>query len=286
MNMIFRRILLILSVLIFSCTERIDINTDDAAPRLSVFGYVTNKQQQHYIKITYSAGYFSKEAPVGISNAIVSISDGESIVYLTEVPDSAGVYRTSEDFYGIEGRNYTLDISLDFNKDGIYEKYQATEYMPYKTVVDSVVLKESVMLWAPNLLLYGKVPETQKNYLALYLKKNTEEQKIFDYFIILSDSYFEGHIIDGYEFPCFVRDGIIKGDTITFKVCSFSREFTNFISHARDEVGGSNPIFGGPPVDVETNIRALDKNNEIKTAGFFGVFPWDENFTIAEQDFK
>ena len=276
----------ILCLLLLSCTERIYINTSDAAPRLSVFGYITNKQGHHYIKITYSAGYFSSEAPVGISNATVSISDGENIFYLTEVPDSAGVYRTSEDFVGIEGKIYTLDISLDFDKDGYDEQYQAIGYMPYMTVVDSVVLSPSILPMVPNLLLYGKVPEIQSNHLALYLKKNSEEQNIFNYFIILTDSYFEGYDIDGYEFPCFVRDGIETGDTITFKVCSFSREFNRFISNARSEVGGSNPIFGGPPVDVETNIRPLDKNSEIKTAGFFGAFPWDEKYTIAEQDFK
>ena len=284
-NLIFCKSL-ILCLLIISCTERIDINTSDATPRLSVFGYITNKQEAHQIKITYSAGYFSSEAPIGISNALVSISDGENRFYLTEVPDSAGLYRTSDDFFGIEGKTYTLDISLDFDKDGQNEQYQATDYMPFMTVVDSVVLRPSLMPRVPNLLLYGLVPEIQKNYLALYLKKNSDEQMIFNYFIILTDSYFEGYIIDGYEFPCFVRDGIETGDTITFKVSSFSRQFTDFISSARSEVGGSNPIFGGPPVDVETNIRPLDKNSEVKTAGYFGAFPWDEKFTIAERDFK
>ena len=277
---------LLLSLLIISCTERIEINTSEATPRLSVFGYITNYQGYHYIKITYTAGYFTSDAPEGISNALVSISDGENRFYLTEVPDSVGVYRTSEDFFGIQGKTYTLDISLDFDKDGQNEEYQAIGYMPYITVVDSVVLSPSLMPMLPNLLLYGLVPDIQSNHLALYLKKNSDKQTIFDYFIILTDSYFEGYIINGYEFPCFVRDGIEKGDTITFKVSSFSREFTHFISNARSEVGGSNPIFGGPPVDVETNIRPLDKNSEIKTAGFFGAFPWDEKYTIAERDFK
>ena len=273
-------------ILLFSCTERIDINTNDAAPRLSVFGYVTNLQGVHTVKITYTAGYFTSEAPIGISNAIVSLFDGTNRYFLTENPDTAGVYCTDPLFSGKEGKTYTLDISLDFNKDGIDEHYRATAYMPYATRVDSVELQPSLMPSVPNLLLYGKVPDTQKNYLALYLQKNSEITNIFGYFLILTDSYFEGYDIDGYEFPCFIRGGIEIGDTITFKVKSFSEEFANFISHAKSEVGGSNPIFGGPPADVGTNIFALDKNNETPIVGFFGAFPQDEKYTISEQDFS
>ncbi|MCL2074356.1 MAG: DUF4249 domain-containing protein [Marinilabiliaceae bacterium] len=276
-------------ILLISCTERIDINTRNAAPRLSVFGYLTNQPGVHTIKITYTAGYFTTEAPIGISNAIVSIFDGDNHYILAENPDTAGVYYTDSLFFAIEGKTYTLDISLDFNRDGTNEQYRATALMPFATRVDSVILSPSQFLPDhPNLLLYGMVPQIQKNYLALYLQKNSEESTIFDYFLILTDSYFESGdsgIINGYEFPCFIRDGIQKGDTISFTVKSFSEDFSTFISHARSEVGGSNPIFGGPPADVRTNIFAIDNNNTTPIVGYFGAFPQDGKSTISDQDF-
>ena len=280
------RLLTIFFILFFSCTERIDINTNDAAIRLSIFGYITNQQGVHNIKITYTAGYFTTEAPIGITNATVSLFDGTNRYFLTENPDTAGVYCTDPLFYAKEGNTYTLDIYLDFNRDGINEHYRAVAYTPYATRVDSVVLSPSIIPSVPNLLLYGKVPDIQTNYLGLYVQKNSEISNIFGYFLIITDSYFEGYDIDGYEFPCFVGDGIEKGDTITFKVKSFTQEFDRFLSHAKSEVGGSNPIFGGPPADVGTNIYALDKNNDTQIVGFFAAFPEDEKYTIAERDFK
>ena len=277
---------LLLCFLAFSCTERIDIKTDDAAPCLSVFGYITNKINHHFIKITYTAGYFTTEPPKGISNATVTISDGTNVCILTESVDSAGVYVTPPTFYAVEGKTYTLDISLDFDNDGVNEQYRATAYMPYATRVDTVILSPSKIPSTPNLLLFGKVPDIQENNLALYINKNSEKRNIFGYFLILTDSYFEGYDIDGYEFPCVVRDGIKTGDTIIFRVNSFSHDFSHFISHAKSEVGGSNPIFGGPPADVGTNIYALDKNNTVKIVGFFGAFPWDEKYTISDSDYQ
>ena len=276
----------VFTLLLFSCTERIDIATKNAAPRLSVFGYITDKAESHSIKITYTAGFFSTEPPQGISNATVTISDGTNEYILTERKDSlTGLYQTGSDFRGIANTTYTLNISLDFDKDGIDEKYQATAYMPFPTRVDSVVIEPSEIPWLPNLLLYGKIPETQDNFLAISLRKNSQKLNILD-LMILPDSYFEGYDIDGYEFPCFVRDGIELGDTVIFRVNSLSQEFAEFISHANTEVGGSNPIFGGPPADVFTNIRALDNNNKTEIAGFFGAFGWDEKYTFSEENFK
>ena len=273
-------------LLLFSCTERIDIATKNAAPRLSVFGYITDKVGNHSIKITYTAGFFSTEPPQGISNATVTISDGERDYILTESRDSlAGVYYTTSNFRGNANTTYTLNISLDFDKDGIDEKYQATAYMPFPTRADSIVLAPSKIPRLPNLLLYGKVPEIQENFLAISLRKNSQKLNILD-LMILPDSYFEGYDIDGYEFPCLVRDGIELGDTIIFRVNSLSQEFAEFLSHANTEIGGSNPIFGGPPADVFTNIRALDNNNKTEIAGFFGAFGWDEKFTFSKVDYK
>ncbi|MDR2927256.1 MAG: DUF4249 domain-containing protein [Cytophagaceae bacterium] len=276
---------LLLLITLVSCTERIEINTSDAAPRLSVFGYITNRVATHTITITRTAGYFSTQPPEGINNAAVTLSDGNITHLLARKPDAAGVYCTAPNFYGTENTTYTLNITLDFDNDGTPEQYTAQAHMPGATRVDSIKLQPSVMPRIPNLLLYGEVPDYQKNCLAVYLSKNNEHENIFEYLLILTDSYFNGHIINGYAFPCFVDEGVKKSDTILFRVNSFSSDFAAFISNARGETGGSNPIFDGPPVDVQTNITAVDKNNTTGIAGYFGAFAWDEKITVSDRDF-
>lgn len=273
-------------LLFFGCTARIDIKTDDAKPGLAVFGYLTNDTMQHAIKITRTTGYFSTDPSPIVSSAKVSITDGEKVFVLSESFDTPGVYLTASDVYGEEGKTYTLNLELDFDNDGIDELYQAKATMPYATRVDSIVLADSKMPFLPDLLLYGKVPDNQKNYLAVYLIKNNEPKIIFDYLMILPDGYFIGHDIQGYEFPCFVNEGVGLGDTITFRVSSFSNDFSSFISHARSESGAKNPIFSGPPANVRTNITALDPTNEVVIQGYFGAFPSSEKSTISEKKYN
>ncbi len=269
-----------------SCTERIDIKTKDASPALSIFGYITDKPEQHAIKITRTSGYFSTEPPTPISNATVTISDEKDIIRLTENPDTPGVYLTNPHIRAEEGHQYTLDVWLDFNEDGINEHYQAKSgAMPYSTRIDSIVLSPSSLPFIPNLLLYGKVPDNQKNNLAVYLIKNSEPINIFSYFLILPDGYFMGHDIQGYEFPCMVTDGVQLGDTIRFRVNSFTSDFSNFLSHARSESGAKNPIFSGPPSNVASNIVATDPNNDVEIVGYFSAFPQSESSTISDREY-
>ena len=274
---------LLLVSLFYSCTERVEIKTRTGESKLAIFGYITNENTQHYIKITRSDTYFSTDAPQGISNATVTIDDGDTVFILTESPETPGLYQT-EEMRGEEGKTYTLNISLDFDNDGVEEQYRATTSMPYATRIDSVVLAPSVS-FIPQLLLYGLIPNNQRNELALYVTKNKSAETIFDYFMIISDLYFEGYEIDGYELPFVVEDGIAEGDTILFRVSSFSGDFADFISQARSEASGRNPIFSGPPADVKSNVEALDDENTVGIVGAFGVFSLDEKSTISERNF-
>lgn len=279
-------LVLLLSSVLFSCTERIEIKTKAGDTKLSIFGYITNDTTQHSVKITRSAPYFSTDTQQTISNAIVTISDGDIVFSLTESTENPGLYLTEENVYATEGKTYTLDILLDFNDDGRNEHYRAVSTMPYATQVDSIVLRPSKELsFLPELLLYGRLPENQTNRLALYVTKNKFPETIFDYFMIIPDWYFKGYEIDGYELPFMVEDGILAGDTILFRVSSFGRDFSSFISQARSEAGGKNPIFSGPPADVKTNITALDPENKTGIVGTFGAFPISETYTISDKDY-
>lgn len=281
-----KKIIFLFPILCFcySCTDRITIDTKDAEARLSVFGYLTPDKMRHSIKITRTAGYFSSNQPEGISDAIVTISDGTNIFPLFELPDSAGLYLT--DFiWGIEGKTYTLNISLDFDNDGILENFQATSTMPYSTHIDSILITSIPPLPFPYLLLYGTIPLFQQNMMGLYVYKNRDIVSILNYFMIIPDYYFkpgENGEIDGVEFPFFHEKGVLENDTIFFLVRSFESNFSTFLSQAYS-AGASNPIFGGPSADVITNIVALD--SEIQTVGFFSTFSQSVKSVIADKDY-
>ena len=99
-----------LSLLNFSCVERIEIRLDDSYTKLVVDGGITTDTMAHTILLSESVGYYYNQPAPSVSGAIVQISDGTDIFTLEE--ETPGVYRTDPSFFGVAGKTYTLDIKL------------------------------------------------------------------------------------------------------------------------------------------------------------------------------
>lgn len=272
-----KKYILFLTVIFTSCTARIDIKTDDAEPRLIIYGTVTDETTQHYIKITKSTGYFSDEEPPSIDNATVTISHNDEVFTLQYQADfENGSYVSDTAFAGIYGDTYTLDVYLDYDNDGINEHYQAVSRMPKGPRVDSIYLSDYVIDRFPVLLLFGEVFNNTENNLCIYTAKNNEEEGLFDYFMIVSSDMI---VLVGnrYPLPFFVKGGIHIGDTVNFRVDNLSNEYAVFLYQAKEEMSVKTPFFSSPPAEVITNIRCLNAN--IKVSGFFAAYDKGEDMT-------
>jgi hypothetical protein len=262
-----------------ACTERMDIDVNDAPLQLAIYGAITTDTTQHEISVRRSSNYFSNTAPEGISGATVTVSDGDEIFPLTESPYEKGVYLTAPDVFGVEGKTYTLNVAVEFN--GATDEYEATSFLPYSIRVDSVVFRQSGL--AANIvdvLLYGKFPESSNNYLNVLAYKNDNiplNDRLSDFNIIVSENAdtreINGavcmHIRSEYDED---RAFIEPGDLVTVQVCSITKEYADYVQDAQSELRGSIPIFSGPPANVRTNIRARDVSNTTPVCGFFTAY--------------
>lgn len=265
---------------LFACTHRIDITTEDAPERLVIYGFITNDMTQHSIRITRSSGYFATHKPEGIRDAIVSIRTDKNTLYLIENPNEPGLYQTEGKLAGIEGETYTLYVAVDFDQDGDLEEFEASSYMPFAATVDSIGFRESsVFDHTIEVLLYGRIPELTDgdNYFSFHLSRNdTIVNDSLQGFFILSDEYLEKSEFNGLS--CFYmdqeeEDGLLTpGDSVLLRVDVMTKEYATFLDNAREEWEGTNPIFGGPPANVETNIRSLHNPNNIPVSGFFSAY--------------
>jgi len=296
-----KKYLFLLIIIFTSCVARIDINTDDAEPRLIIFGTISDNLQRHAIHITRSAGYFSNEEPPAITNAIVTISTEnetftlkeQSYIYVKDNGDTVimkweGLYETDSVFAGESGKTYTLDVWLDFDNDGVMEHYQAVSTMPKGPRVDSIYLSDIVIEQFPVLFLFGEVfinAENENNF-CIYTCKNENRlrQGLFDYFMIFTPDMIvmQGGI---YPLPIFTGgNSIYIGDTIHFRVDNLSRDYAVFLSQAKNEMSVPMPFFSSPPAEVITNIHCLNAN--IKVSGFFAAYDRGEDMiTISTINF-
>ena len=278
----------VLQFFLFSCMERIDINTEASPPRLVIYGYITTDTTRHAIRISRSSGFFVKTKPEGISKATVSISCDDSVIKLNESPEEPGLYLTSPDVFGIQGKTYTLHASLDFNGDGKVEEYEAVSYLPFSATLDSAAVTASnIMDDFLQVLIWGSIPEeSSKNFSFHLFRNNIVMNDSLRGFLVYQDDYMVTKQFAAlpifYLNPERERWKIEKGDTITVQVESLTAEYAIFIQNAQQEMWGPIPLFGGPPANVETNIRCLSTESKIEISGFFTAYSKHKVNTVYE----
>lgn len=273
-------LLILISILAVSCTERIDIQLDNSYTRLVVDGSISTDTMAHTIILkTTSSYYFDQPSPM-VTGAQVSISDGKHIFNLTE--DSAGVYHTDASVYGVGGQTYTLNIKLA-NAIGGFTDYAASSTLYPIGPLDSVNLLFHPE-WAKNgiweVKCYVQEPPTIDFYRFLILKNQKILTDTIDEWFVTDDKFFNGNYTNGatvaYLQQGSMEEGLSKGDTVTVEVNSIGKDYANFLFEAQAELRGSNPLFSGPPANVKGNIS----NGAI---GFFAAYSATRSFTITPE---
>ncbi|MDR1887270.1 MAG: DUF4249 domain-containing protein [Prevotellaceae bacterium] len=267
-------ILLFAVSLLASCVEPFDIRTDDSPPAIVIYGYLTDEPAYHTVRISRSSPYFDTAANVGISDAEVKItsSNGEVIDFV-EVAAVPGTYRTTDRTAGTPGATYLLSVEVDFDNDGVREKYTASSMMQSAVKVDSIEVKHMKIMGNKFYVLYLYAQDTpaEDYYLGHYRINDTVVLSNISRLSPMSDAAFNGQYINGLMIRRFwdasERENVDEndeqeyrrvytspGDTITFSLSRIEKGYHDFISQCQQEMTGENPFFGGPASNIVTNI--------------------------------
>jgi hypothetical protein len=273
-------ILSLLSLLAFSCTEKIDIQLDDSYVRLVVDGAITTDTMAHTVVLKTTSSYYYNQPTPMVSGAQLSITDGTRTFNLKE--DSEGVYRTDPSVYGIGGQTYTLHIKLASAIGGNTDYSAVSTLNPIKSL-DSVSLLfhpewSRKGIW--EVKCYVQEPPTVDFYRFLILKNRRLLTDTLNEWFVTDDKFFNGSYTNGatvaYLQQGSAKEGLNKGDTVTVEVNSIGKEYANFLWEAQAEMRGSNPLFSGPPANVKGNIN----NGAI---GFFAAYSATRSFAITPE---
>ena len=130
-------ILAFLAISLASCTERIEIELDSTYTRLVVEGHITNDTTTHWVRLTQSKDYYISNSVAAARNATVTLDDGFETITLHENKQLPGYYATPEDYYGVPGRVYSLDIHLE-EEVGEIKDYSANCELRPVAEIDSI----------------------------------------------------------------------------------------------------------------------------------------------------
>lgn len=268
-------------IALFSCTERVDFELDEAGEaQLVVFGEITSDTMAHAVALSKSAPYFYNQPPEMVSNATLTLFDGVETIVLSEDPEHPGVYLTPDDYAGVVGRSYRLNIShVDINENGQMESYEAkTEMRPTAAVHGvAVVYNASWDGWEVGVFSQDP-PETEDYYLFKVYRNGVLYTDSIHNYRVVDDRFFNGNEITGAFVQYFDEEKeelVEEGDTITLEMAGITKAYYDFIVGVNLETGPKIPLFSGPPANIKGNIS----NGAL---GFFAVMEVDRGSTIYD----
>ncbi|MEI7675220.1 MAG: DUF4249 family protein [Bacteroidales bacterium] len=274
--------LLIFSLLLASCTQEIQINLDKSTPELVVEGVITSEAKVDTIYLKKTGDYFMNQPVEMVSGAVVTLSDGTNTLTLSEDSRHKGQYFTPSVYAGVAGRTYTLFISqVDVDNDGVKESYTSSCSMQFLAPVDSIsVVKKEMFrgnIWEIRLSMQD-IPKVRNFYLSrIYINRSCKTDSI-DEWGISNDEFFDGKYLNN-ETIMFLTsrkpdEKLVDGDTVGLEVCAITEDYMNYIYEVTAEFRGRNPLFGGQPANIRTNVkRTFPVTNEIKGArGYFAAY--------------
>lgn len=271
--------ILILSLVvfgIFSCTEKIDIQLDEADAKLAVESYIYAENDSGFVRLTETAGYFSNKPAERISDAMVTIEINGRLYVLPESETEKGYYQTPPDFNVELGDSLFLNIGLQQEIAG-ETHYEASTYMPtISDQIDSikVIYREDFDFWI--LQLYALDPPGPNYYMFNVLRNDTLITDSISETFVTDDRLVDDMYINGAYVNFLPGSDLAPGDKVTLVTSSITADYYGFILELQTEIGYKDPLFSGPPANVSTNL-----NNG--AVGYFSAYPSAyTDYTIPE----
>jgi hypothetical protein len=229
-----------------SCEKVLDVDLNEADPKVVIEGLITDKPGPYLVKVSMSADYYNNQPPPAVTNAVVVISDNTGIIdTLTQV--SPGVYRTNATT-GVKLRTYTLSVNINGTI------YTAVSTLPDLYPVDSLAYvyyaqKDIFHKQAYYPIAFSKEPQNESNYYMWKFFRNdtllNEPRDIW----VADDKAVQGNV-QGLEFPYAYQ----KFDTAAVKVFSITEEAFNFYIGLQAQIQNDGGFFSSPPANAQGNF--------------------------------
>ena len=245
--------------ILYSCTEKMDIELDNSYTRLVVEGRFSTDTTVHQIKLTKTSSYFYNDVAPTVSGAVVTIDDGITTIPLTESITRPGVYETASNVFGVIGKTYRLLIkNVDIDKNGVFEEYSANSTIYPINTIDSIAMEYKTDFKAWEVKVYVIDPPTEDYYLFNVYKNNKLITDTITEPLITDDKFFNGNYTNGIgvgyledEKP---DEKAFVGDTIGLEIWRINKDFHKFMTELQDATRPSTPLFSGPPSNAKGNI--------------------------------
>jgi len=244
-----------LVLLVFSCQKEIDVNLNEADPKLVIEANYTAEDSTVRVSLTLSTNYFELNAAPTIDNAVVTITDHLGNVSTVSSIGNGAFELTN--YIPIYNTTYTMSVSYD----GV--TYVADCDMKSPVALENITFDYypgffgSEPGYASNLRFYD--PADTVNYYIAILTENGVVHDSVPSFILQDDHLTDGNLVDR---PLFVNPLYETGDVIGIELRSIDQDIYYYYSELLTIAGGQS---SAAPANPESNWSN-------KALGYFSAY--------------
>ena len=273
-------ILLVISILLVSCTDVIDVEVPYAGPKLVVEasldwkkGTVGNTQT---IKLSELQPYFDDTTPYIVTGASVKVTNDSNGKVAYFIDQNNGDYVTTE-FIPIVDQSYTLEIVYN----GV--TFAAREVLAPVVVID-LVDQSTENGFDPNVIevnIYFRDPLEEENY---YLTIFQERKELLPTLLDISDEFTNGNEMRVF-YEKFTNEDtgekeLQPGDIVDIKFYGISKTYFNYIRLLIEQNNDGGP-FSTIPASLKGNcINIIDPDDY--ALGYFRLTQVDKRTYVVE----
>ncbi len=237
-----------------SCEQEVDLNLEEAEPRIVIEGWVDDMPGPYEFMVRRSGDFFGAPEEIPVTNAIMVLKDDMGGAD-TLVEDWPGHYFSGH-LQGQREHNYTLEAWVEG------EVYTAENYLPRINPFNYAFSFYSDTL-----------PFGEGHYILVSANEPAGVGDYYQFRIYRNDSLFNGpgdvfftddRFVDGQESLFVFPYPHEVGDTVVVEVRSISNLTYDFLLTYFQQLNGGGGPFGSPPANLITN---WDNDG----LGFFGT---------------
>ena len=268
-NYIKHLFVIIIGISLFSCQKVIDVDLNEAAPRLVIEGNITPEPGRNKVYLSTSGGYFDNSAVQPVENGIVKITDENGNTEILE-ETSPGTYY-SHTLAGTVDTEYAIEVIVDG------QVFAGSDFLPPAVPIDSLDYEiddftrpgsDEIVY---NILLTLSDPVETENYYRIVTYVNGElVYGGFSPYRVLDDE-----LINGLTFTLTIRGTeALLGDTVVVELQSIGFNTYEYFSTLNDAL--SDGGLGSTPYNPITN---LDNG----ALGYFGAYSVTRGAIVIEE---
>lgn len=247
-----------LAIALFShCTKVIDIDLNEADPKIVIEAELLSGTHDFTVKITKTSDFFNPEQPEAVDDATVFLkNEADAPFNLTN--DGNGIY-TLKNFTATENTAYFLSVTAEG------KTYKATDFLPKKVVLDSLSADvsdnnpfSSTGADSFEVVVHYQDPLANVNFYRIKSSVNGTPRTTGEKLLILDDRYSGGVY---FTLPIFT-DSYELNDQVDVELVSMSKAMYDYFATLALLVDGS----GSPaPTNPTSNWSG-------GALGYFGAF--------------